>query len=321
MYLLLVNTTLSIRINDITGMPFTTTTGTPQGDSLSPVLFVCYLEATLRDVRAHLQPAPQTDMIIPTETEYADDVTFISTCHEHLQQSLPQIKTILESWDLHVNESKTEWVELTSSNSTEELWRNAKVLGSLLGDLQDIQRRKQQATIAFRKMMTLWFRRQHVSESRRIRLYKAYVLPTLTYNMGTWGLTKGEFTSLDIFHRKQLRFLLGIFYPDHISNKALYKRTHSEPISTMALYARWKLFGHILRLPPNVPANKAMIAYFSQHGTGRRGRPRTTLPIVLNDDLKGTPYKLKSKKDLELLRTKAQARGEWNNLIELVAKT
>ena len=82
--LLLVNTTLSIRINDITGMPFTTTTGTPQGDSLSPVLFVCYLEATLRDVRAHLQPAPQTDMIIPTETEYADDVTFISTCHEHL---------------------------------------------------------------------------------------------------------------------------------------------------------------------------------------------------------------------------------------------
>ena len=118
-------------------------------------------------------------------------------------------------------------------------------------------------------------------------------------------------------------FSYGIGFKNYISisNKALYKRTHSEPISTMALYARWKLFGHILRLPPNVPANKAMIAYFSQHGTGRRGRPRTTLPIVLNDDLKGTPYKLKSKKDLELLRTKAQARGEWNNLIELVAKT
>ena len=55
----------------------------------------------------------------------------------------------------------------------------------------------------------------------------------------------------------------------------------------MALYAKWKLFGHILRLPLTVPANKAMIAYFSQPGTGRRGRPRTTLPIVLNDDLKG----------------------------------
>jgi hypothetical protein len=219
--LLLANTILSIRINDTTGTPFTTTTGTPQGDSLSPVLFVCYLEAALRDGRAHLEPVPQADMIFPTETEYADDITFISTSHDHLQQALPQIKTILETWDLHVNEAKTEWVELTSSNPSNEAWRNVKALGSLLGDQQDVQRRKRQGSITFCKMMTLWFRRHHVSEPRRIRLYKACVLPTLTYNIGTWGLTKSEFNSLDTFHRKQLRFLLGIFHPDHISNKAL----------------------------------------------------------------------------------------------------
>ena len=37
-HLLLVNTNLSIQIKDITGTPFTTTTGTPQSDSLSPVM-------------------------------------------------------------------------------------------------------------------------------------------------------------------------------------------------------------------------------------------------------------------------------------------
>ena len=89
----------------------------------------------------------------------------------------------------------------------------------------------------------------------------------------------------------------------------------------MVIHARWKLFGHILRLPPNVPANKAMTAYFSHPGEGWRGRPRTTLPTVLNDDLKDTPYELKSRKDLELLQAKAQVQGEWNILIELVAKT
>ena len=119
-HLLLVKTTLSIRIKDITGTPFTTTTGTPQGYSLSPMLFVCYLEAALRDARVHLHPAPQADMLIPLETEYADDVTFISTSFDHLQQSLPQIQSILETWDLHVNEAKTEWVELISSNTTNE---------------------------------------------------------------------------------------------------------------------------------------------------------------------------------------------------------
>ena len=121
----------------------------PQGDSPSPVFCVCYLEAALRDTRAHLQPAPKSHMIIPKETEYANDVTLISTSKDYLQQSLPQIKTILDTWNLHVNEATTEWVELTSSNPTNEEWSKVKVLGSLLGDHQDIRRRKQQATIAF----------------------------------------------------------------------------------------------------------------------------------------------------------------------------
>ena len=58
----------------------------------------------------------------------------------------------------------------------------------------------QQAAIAFRKMMTLWFRRQKVSESRQIRLYKAYALLTLTYNIGTWVITNSEANRLDALY-------------------------------------------------------------------------------------------------------------------------
>ena len=79
----------------------------------------------------------------------------------------------------------------------------------------------------------------------------------------------------------------------------------------MALHAWYKLFEHILRLPPKVPANQAITAYFSQPWSGKGGRLRTTLPTVHNDDLKGAPYELKSRKDLELLRAKAQARGNF----------
>ena len=323
--LLLDNTTLAVQIDNITGKPFEATIGTPQGDSLSPILFVCYLEAALRDVRAHIQPRPSADTYIPTETEYADDVTFISTSSDYLQEALPMIQTRLLEWDLHVNENKTEWVELVLSNKADEkgseAWRNVKALGSLLGDQQDICRRKQQAATAFRRMMALWFRRTQVSENRRIRLYKAYVLPVLTYNIGTWGITQSEANRLDAFHRKQLRFLIGVFYPDHITNSALYNRCRSEPISTIARQARWQLFGHILRLPISVPANKAMTTYYSKPGAGRRGRPRTTLPVVLSEDIKCTNYQLKTSADLEVLRTKAQAREEWTDLIEQITRT
>jgi len=46
--MLLTNTNLRTRIGQHIGDVFSTTTGTPQGDSLSPVLFIVYLEAAMR---------------------------------------------------------------------------------------------------------------------------------------------------------------------------------------------------------------------------------------------------------------------------------
>ena len=51
--------------------------------------------------------------------------------------------------------------------------------------------------------------------------------------------------------------------------------------------ARWRLFGHVLRLNDDVPARVMMAAYFenpSSAATWRR-RPRTTLPLSLHQDL------------------------------------
>ena len=56
---------------------FASTIGTPQGDSLSPVLFTVYLEAALRDLRSRLPPRPPVDARLPLDVEYADDIDFI----------------------------------------------------------------------------------------------------------------------------------------------------------------------------------------------------------------------------------------------------
>ena len=90
--------------------------------------------------------------------------------------------------------------------------------------------------------------------------------------------------------------------------------------------ARWKLFGHILRRDPTIPANLAMKFYFEEKTTGFRGKPRTTLPVILNQDLeelylKTEPHhsdhnytkrlKLNNKEDLEKLRKMAEDRKQW----------
>ena len=71
---LLSNTVINMNINGATQRrSFSANTGTPQGDGLSPVLFIVYLENALRDIR--LQPEHQ---FLPSEVAYADDVDFIS---------------------------------------------------------------------------------------------------------------------------------------------------------------------------------------------------------------------------------------------------
>ena len=75
--------------------------------------------------------------------------------------------------------------------------------------------------------------------------------------------------------------MLNIKWPNKISNNKLYEACNvKEPLSLHAARLRWSLFGHILRLDPEVPAKKAMMYYCSQKH-GPRGRPKTTLPTIL----------------------------------------
>ena len=108
--LLLANTSLSIRVGRTLSQSFDTTIGTPQGDSLSPVLFSIYLDGALREVRslAILLRRPIEDSTIPLELIYADDTDFLSTSDQWLAELEPEVATILGKWHLKMNLGKTE---------------------------------------------------------------------------------------------------------------------------------------------------------------------------------------------------------------------
>ena len=101
-------------------------------------------------------------------------------------------------------------------------------------------------------------------------------------SLTTWPLTQAESAHLDSFCRTQLKYLLEINWPQSISNKSLYQRCQCEPLSITITEARWRLFGHVLRMPQNVPAQMTNDSYFQPCW---RGRPWTTLPMVLNTNL------------------------------------
>ena len=226
--LLLRDTTMQLRFNQVLYKAFETNIGITQGDGLSPLLFNIYLEAAIRDLAKCLNLEEE---LVKVLVAYADDADF-RTEHIYLIDLLEaKAPAILKKWNLQMNLSKSEFTHVEKRSSrTDEHWRNVKKLGSLLGDTEDVLRRKNLARAALSRMWKLWINRNRLSESLRIRLYNAYIKPVLLYNCGTWGITDTVLKGLESFHRSQLRRILGIYYPDHLSNKDVYSRCMCHPL-------------------------------------------------------------------------------------------
>ena len=181
------------------------------------------------------------------------------------------------------------------------------------------------------------------------------VKPLLLYNAATLDLTPNQLEPLNTLHRKHLRIILKVFYPNYISNSELYHRIHSRRISSEIRELRWKLFGHILRLakkpnPDNkleeeVPAYLAMLQYVNKlenrdEWKSYRGRVTTTYTLLNDDmkhaypDIKDPEYKklglhlpkarteqwINTEWDLRLFRVKASNRNKWSDFVQEIVR-
>jgi hypothetical protein len=292
------NSQLQLAIGSTEESTFKTITGTPQGDGLSPLLFIVYLEAALRDLRELLQnildpPAelfppngphnPPQD--IPTELfelAYADDLLFATNSIDFANTIRELVTPTLAHWDLYVNEDKTTVKDLKDIQTL----RQYKHLGTYLDPCADLDCRIALASQAFYKLSRLWLRKSLVTLNTRLKIYNACIPPILLYNLQTAGYTQAQMDKLDAFHRRQLRSILKTFPTHRVKTKDLYYITQTCPLSKILLERRWDLFGHILRRDPQIPANIAMRNYYeAHHNTGVPGPPPTSLPVNLHREI------------------------------------
>jgi len=280
---LLTDTEIRVKLEGLVSEKFSTSIGTPQGDCVSAVLFIVYLESALRRLRLAAPPRPEADYQLPMEDEYADDVGFMSFSKAWLQRLLQMIPPIFGDRQLRVNTTKTEWVAYLKGESS---WKSVKKLGSLMGEPEDVHRRKMLALVAFRKLKNVWKQHNILSTKTRIIAYQAYVESALLYGCETWGLTKLGWHKLDTFQRKLLRTVLGVKWPHRIRRSTIYRTSGLQPISVVAATARWRTFGRLLRQPDDSPAQKSMRLYVNPPGRGSRGHPENNLPYLITKDLR-----------------------------------
>ena len=295
------------------------------------MFFNIAFEKALRDLRSeilmqdkisieHSYCKPNDVSNLPDEIIYADDADFpcIDECkvNKIKQTSNP----ILKKHSLNANDDKLEITKIFRGNENDEkVWRNTKKVGSLLGDKEDMKSRIALAKGLKSQLEKIWPSKK-VCQKQRINIFKSIPKMILTYNMSTWGLTKTQEEELDRAHRRMLRTVVG---DRKMKNKLLYERCNEKVLSSEMREARWRAFGHMLRLDREVPAQKAMGYYFDVPLNAKkfRGRKITTLPVCIDSDLKDAA-KLKqlpvqqfaNKHDLEQLRRLAADREAWKAL-------
>ena len=327
--LLLSNTTISIRFGNHDLETVETNIGSPQGDAISGTFFNIEFENALRKLRERMTEARSQDnsekSSLPTELEYADDSDFPFESKEEAEHLKRIVKETLGERNLKVNDDKTEETFIIRERKkSDENWRKTKKLGSLLGDYEDMRRREQLSNNAMAEVKKLW-KKSKVSNNRKLQLYRTLVKTVLTYNFGTWGLTKKETETLDCIHRKQLRRISPNYRG--LTNKQLYEECRERQISKDMKETRWRTFGHMLRLPLQTPCQQAMDWYFEIPDNAKkyRGNQRRTLPVILHYDIVEANSKhdlevkqFKTTEDLIMLRKIAEDRDKWKELSKTI---
>jgi len=103
----------------------------------------------------------------------------------------------------------------------------------------------------------IW-KNKRLSLSIKLRVYLALVQSVLLYASETWTLTVANNKSLDAFHMKCQRRILGISWHQFVQNEEIAARTGLPNLTTTSCCRRSAFFGHLARLCDEVSAYKAL---------------------------------------------------------------
>ena len=112
---------------------------------------------------------------------------------------------------------------------------------------------------AFQSYWKLWIRGSRIPLTTKIHLYNATCVSQMSYSCNSWAAPKNFLDKLDACYCRHLRTITSHQWPDSvISNDALYKMCNVVPLSVRVNQQRWSMFGHVLRMPENTPAQQAL---------------------------------------------------------------
>ena len=183
---------------------------------------------------------PTSNLGLPHELEYTDDVDFANEDVTKLNVILPAACNILKDCNLITYESKMEfsYIHLAVSNQTNDIqkgeqWHCTTPLGSRLDSTADILHCCNLSNATSWSFRVMWMRQPSTPLQKRLQIYHAVVVTVMLYNCGSWAAPQSILSTLDNCHQRHLRSTLRIYWSNTISNELLYSRCNTRLLSEM----------------------------------------------------------------------------------------
>ena len=175
-----------------------------------------------------------------------------------MQEKSCKLETSAALLGLKINSSKTKVMRINNKNNSpitmdqkqlEEV-ASFTYLGSIIaldgGTDEDVSARIGKARTTFNILNKIW-KAKHVSLKTKLQIFNSNVKSTLLYSSETWKITTTILNQLQTFFNRCLRRLLGIYWPNTISNANLWDLTKQDTLETQIRRRKWVWIGHTLR--------------------------------------------------------------------------
>ena len=213
--------------------------------------------------------------------EYANDLSKLISDHNNICRYQHNVEENLSKKELKVNKNKNENYIIIKQNHQ---WKKCKLLGTLLGTEEDINREKILA-INNANNLRRFFENDKLTIKLKLQLIYTYIEPIFLYNSETWTLTKSMEESINAFQwRIVRRYCFNIKWPKTLSNGDFYERTKIIEWKKKVTVRRLKRFGKMAGAPEEILA-KVALRYRLSNYARPRGKPKTTWISKVKENL------------------------------------
>ena len=274
---------------------FPVESGVRQGCIISPILFLLAIDWIMRKTTSDKPRGIQWTLLSHLESlDFADDLAVLSTTHRSLQEKTNRLHCFAKQTGLNISTTKTKTLYINATTPEPiivdgeplEKVEDFTYLGSIVSideaTHKDINTRLGKAQGAFASLRPIWRSKQLRLETK-IRIYSSNVKSVLLYGSECWRVVQSDMKRLDAFNTRCLRRICGIFWPNIISNKDLYKTTKTRCLTDEIKCRRMRWLGHVLRMEPDRTAKIAL--RWTPPGKRKPGRPKTTWRRTITSEL------------------------------------